>query len=178
MTLRRRYDGDVVIIGGGIAGIVTALELLDQGRRVVLLDRDTEARVGGLARESFGGIFMVGTPAQRRLGIRDTPDLALSDWLSVARFGAQDVWPRRWAETYVNRSRQGIHDWLKARGVRFFPVVHWVERGMYRPGNSVPRFHMVWGTGYGLVQALLENLEGHPQRDRLCRRAVSPCRGP
>lgn len=167
MTQRRRYDGDVVIIGGGIAGIVTALELLDRGRRVVLLDRDTEARAGGLARESFGGIFMVGTPAQRRLGIRDTPDLALSDWFSVARFGDQDVWPRKWAETYVNRSREGIHDWLKARGVRFFPVVHWVERGMYRPGNSVPRFHMVWGTGHGLVQALLESLEGHPQRDRL-----------
>ena len=167
MAQRRRYDGDVVIIGGGIAGVVTALELLDRGRRVVLLDRDTEARFGGLARESFGGIFMVGTPAQRRLGIRDSPELALSDWHSVARYAEEDAWPRRWAEAYVNQSREGIHDWLKARGVRFFPVVHWVERGLYRPGNSVPRFHMVWGTGHGLIEALLGCLERHPHRDNL-----------
>jgi uncharacterized protein len=167
MAQRRRYGGDAVIIGGGIAGIVTALELLDRGKRVVLLDRDTKTRFGGLAKESFGGIFMVGTPAQRRLGIRDTPELALSDWLSVARFEASDQWPRRWAEAYVNRSQEDVHDWLRARNVRFFPVVHWVERGLYAPGNSVPRFHMVWGTGHGLVEALLECLERHPHRDRL-----------
>lgn len=165
--MAQRYEGDVLIIGGGIAGIAAALELLDRGRRVVLLDRDTEERFGGLARESFGGIFIVGSREQRRLGIRDNPDLALRDWLSVAHLGEDDVWPRRWAETYVNRCREDVYDWLKAREVRFFPVVHWVERGLYEPGNSVPRFHMVWGTGYRLIEALLAALDRHPRRDRL-----------
>jgi len=160
------YRADVVIVGGGLAGLVAALELLDGGSSVVLLDRDTRERFGGLARESFGGVFMVGTPEQRRLGIRDDPDLALADWRSVAGFGGEDHWPRRWAEAYVHRSLEGIHHWLRERGVRFFPVVHWVERGLFRPGNSVPRFHMVWGTGHWLVLELLARLEDHPQRDR------------
>jgi len=156
-----------VIAGGGIAGIVAALELLDRGRRVVLLDRDTEARFGGLARESFGGIFMVDTPHQRRLGIRDSADLALRDWHSVAHFGDEDAWPRRWAEAYVNRSLEDVYHWLRQRDVKFFPVVHWVERGLFEPGNSVPRFHMAWGTGQRLVECLLERLLDHPARDRL-----------
>ncbi len=162
-----RYRGDVVVVGGGLAGIVTALELLDRGTGVVLLDRDTPERFGGLARESFGGIFMVGTPEQRRLGIRDDPGLALRDWLSVAGFGEEDRWPRLWAEHYVERSLEDIHHWLRERGVRFFPMVHWVERGLFRPGNSVPRFHMVWGTGHWLVEELRARLENHPARGRL-----------
>jgi len=163
----RRYSAEVIIVGGGIAGIVTALELLDRGRRVLLLDRDTEERLGGLAKESFGGVLMVGTPEQRRLGIRDDPRLALADWSSVAQFGPGDRWPRRWAEAYVERSLPDVHDWLRRRGVGFFPVVHWVERGLFRPGNSVPRFHMVWGTGYGLIEALAGRLLEHPSRERL-----------
>ncbi|HHQ47967.1 MAG TPA: FAD-binding dehydrogenase [Acidobacteria bacterium] len=163
----RRYSAEVVIAGGGIAGIVTALELLDRGRRVLLLDRDTEERFGGLAKESFGGIFMVGTPEQHRLGIRDDPELALADWRSVARFDPEDRWPRRWAEAYVERSLEDIHGWLRQRGVGFFPMVHWVERGLFRPGNSVPRFHMVWGTGHGLIEALAGRLLEHRSRDRL-----------
>lgn len=156
--------GDVAIIGGGIAGIVAALELLDRGQRVILLDRDTEDRFGGLARESFGGVFMVGTPVQRRLGIRDDPELALADWRSVAHFGEADAWPRRWAEAYIERSLEDVYHWLRHRGVGFFPIVHWVERGLYQPGNSVPRFHMVWGTGHALVEALKARLLGHPRR--------------
>ena len=158
---------DALIIGGGLAGLVAALELLDAGRRVTIVDRDRPECLGGLAKESFGGIFVVGSREQRRLGIRDTPELAFSDWQSVAEFEDRDSWPRRWAEAYVHRCRDEVYDWLRDRGVRFFPVVHWVERGMFTPGNSVPRFHMVWGTGFRLVELLVQRLEQHPARDRL-----------
>lgn len=153
---------EVAIVGGGLAGLVTALELLERGKRVTILDRDVEERLGGLARESFGGMFFVDTPHQRRLGIRDSADLALRDWLSFAELGPGDAWPRRWAEEYTARCREEVFDWLTGFGIGFFPVVHWVERGLFRPGNSVPRFHMVWGTGSELVAALVGRLRSHP----------------
>ena len=121
-----KYKGDVVIIGGGIAGIVTALELLDSGKRIILLDRDNISRFGGLAREAFGGIFIVGSPDQRRLGIKDSPERAFRDWCSFAEFGPDDLTQKMWAEHYVNNSLSGIYYWLKKHAVRFFPVVHWV----------------------------------------------------
>lgn len=161
------YRADVVVAGGGLAGLVTAMELLDRGRSVVLLERSAPERLGGLARESFGGIFLVGTPEQRRTGIRDTVDLALGDWLRYGEHGDDDAWPRRWAEAYVSGCRERVYDWLRQRGVRFFPVVNWAERGIDQSGNSVPRFHLVWGAGVGLVGGLLDSLERHPRRDRL-----------
>ncbi len=161
------YRADVIVAGGGLAGLVTAIELLDHGRRVVLLERGPAERLGGLARESFGGIFIVGSPEQRRTGIRDSVELALRDWIGYGELGESEIWPRRWAEAYVTGCRERVYDWLRQRGIRFFPVVHWVERGLEPPGNSVPRFHMVWGTGQGLVLGLLEHLECHRNRDRL-----------
>lgn len=162
-----RFDTDVVIAGGGLAGIATALELLDHDLKVLLLDRDVEEHFGGLAKKSYGGMFFVDTPYQRLLGIRDSPELALRDWLAFAEFDAGDEWPRRWAEQYVLHCRDDVYDWLRRRGVRFFPVVHWVERGLYTPGNSVPRFHVVWGTGEGLIAALLRQLQRHPRAANL-----------
>ncbi len=161
------HRADVVIIGGGLAGICAALELLDLGASIVLVERQEPDRLGGLARQAFGGIFFAGTPEQRRGGIRDSPELALADWEATAGFEAGDVWPRRWAEDYVRRSVPEVYEWLRGRGVRFFPAVHWVERGLFRPGNSVPRFHMVWGTGQGLVERLESALRGHPHAGRL-----------
>ncbi len=158
---------EVLIIGGGLAGLVAALELLDAGRQVTIVDRDQPERLGGLAKESFGGIFVVGSREQRRLGIRDTPELAFRDWQATAEFEDHDHWPQRWAEAYVQRCRDDVYQWMTDRGVRFFPVVHWVERGLYTPGNSVPRFHMVWGTGRRLVELLVHRLENHARRDRL-----------
>ncbi|MDK9704061.1 MAG: FAD-binding dehydrogenase [Sulfuritalea sp.] len=158
---------EVIVIGGGIAGICAALELLDAGRRVLLLERDAPENFGGLAKESFGGIFLVGTPEQRRAGIRDTPELALADWHA---FGAldpddpNDRWPCAWAETYVQRCHDDVGVWLRQRGVGFLPAPHWVERGLYTPGNSVPRFHIVWGTGRELALRLIDTLERHPRR--------------
>src|ERR671939_1440304 len=120
-------QADVVVIGAGIAGLTAALELLNNGRAVTLLDRCHPEEVGGLAREAFGGMFMVDSPQQRRSGIEDSYELALDDWLRIAGFDDDDVWPRRWAEQYVARARDDVGGWLRAHGVRFFPVVNWAE---------------------------------------------------
>jgi uncharacterized protein len=158
---------DVVVVGAGIAGMVTSLELLNHGRSVIMLDRCEPQELGGLAREAFGGMFMVDSPEQRRSGIRDTHELALGDWLRTADFERGDVWPRRWAEEYVKRSRDEVGTWLKENGVWFFPAVNWAERGVYGDGNSVPRFHLTWGTGKGLVDAIRKAIERHPRRGSL-----------
>jgi predicted oxidoreductase len=159
--------GQVVVVGAGIAGLVTTLELLDHGHGVTLVDRCEPGEIGGLAREAFGGMFMVDTPEQRRGRIDDSVELALDDWLRVADFDPEDEWPRRWAEQYVARARDDVGKWLKAHGVRFFPVVNWAERGVYGDGNSVPRFHLTWGCGKGLVDGVWGSIEAHPRRAML-----------
>ena len=141
----------MIVIGAGIAGVTAALELLDRGRRVLLVDRDVEANMGGLAKESFGGIWFAGTSLQRRYGIRDGAEQGLRDWHAFAEFGPEDHWPRAWAEAYVHRANEEIFDWLRGSGVDFMPMPLWVERGLHTPGNSVPRWHIVWGTGHELA---------------------------
>jgi uncharacterized protein len=158
---------DVVVIGAGLAGLTTTLELLDLGRDVLLADRCFEHEVGGLAREAFGGVFMVDSAEQRFSRVRDTVDVALEDWLRMAGFADGDVWPRRWAEQYVTRARDDVGGWLKGRGVRFFPVVNWAERGVNGEGNSVPRFHLTWGCGQALVDAVWGAIRNHPRRSAL-----------
>jgi hypothetical protein len=142
--------------------MVTALELMGSGRHVTIVDRDEPGAMGGLAKWSFGGMFFVDTPEQRRQGMRDNVQTALNDWLSVAEFDPQDTLPRQWAERYVHLSTPEIYRWVKGLGIRFFPIVHWVERGLYRPGNSYPRFHMVWGTGHHLSETVRTHLVNHP----------------
>ena len=162
------YRADVVIIGAGLAGIAAALEALDRGLSCVVLEGESAEGFGGLARWSFGGIFVVGSPEQRFSGVVDSVDLALGDWLTYGAIPQGDTWPRRWAEAYVGRCLDDVRGWLVKHSVRFFPVVHWVERGMSDvPGNSVPRFHMVWGTGESLVKKLRGHLESHPRRSQL-----------
>ncbi len=161
------YRSDALIIGGGLAGIAAALELIERGVRVLLVDRDSEDNFGGLARESFGGIFVVGSDEQRRAKIDDSPELALADWLSFGELDDGDAWPKRWAEAYVNRCRDDVYRWLKAHGLKFVPMPLWAERGEARRGNSVPRFHLAWGTGREIVNVLLRRLAAHPQRGRL-----------
>src|SRR6266481_2968110 len=149
-------DTDVIVVGAGLAGLVAAAELIDAGRRVIVLDQEPEASLGGQAFWSFGGLFLVDSPLQRRLGIRDSHDLALQDWLGSAGFDrAEDLWPQRWAEAYVAFAAGEKRDWLRAMGHRIFPIVGWAERGGYDAmshGNSVPRFHVSWGTGPGIVE--------------------------
>jgi predicted oxidoreductase len=158
---------NVLIIGGGIAGLAAALDLLDGNQSVLLLDRDEEKAFGGLARESFGGMFFVDSPEQRRQGIRDSVELAWRDWCSFAEFGADDEWPKAWARAYVERCTSDVYRWVRGFGVSFLPVVNWVERGEFRPGNSVPRFHVAWGTGKGIADALIAALRGHRNAGRL-----------
>lgn len=150
---------DVVVVGGGLSGIVTALECLRAGRHVTVIDRDTPERLGGLALWAFGGMALVDTPLQRRMKITDSPDRALRDWLSFGELGEGDTWPRRWAEFYVQHSREQVHDWLVSQGVKFFPAVNWVERGRFGEGNSVPRYHVVWGTSRELTRRMIEAMQ-------------------
>ena len=164
------YAADVAIAGAGIAGIAAALEALDRGRRVVLVDRDVEESLGGQAKDAFGGLWFAGTPLQRRRGISDGPELGFADWLAFGELAPEHAWPRAWARAYVERCVPEVHDWLLALGLRFMPVPMWVERGLYVPGNSVPRFHIVWGTGRALTNAFVGRLLGHPRRDRLMLR--------
>ncbi|MFG3190341.1 FAD-binding dehydrogenase [Streptomyces omiyaensis] len=149
------YDADVIVIGAGLAGLVATAELVEAGRSVILLDQEPEQSLGGQAHWSFGGLFLVDSPEQRRLRIKDSHALALQDWRGTAGFDRpEDDWARRWAEAYVDFAAGEKRAWLHARGVRFFPVVGWAERGGYDAtghGNSVPRFHITWGTGPGLV---------------------------
>src|SRR5437588_2408071 len=154
--MARRDEADVIVVGGGLAGLVAAAELADAGRRVILLDQEPEASLGGQAFWSFGGLFLVNSPEQRRVGVRDSPELALQDWLGSAGFDRpEDAWPRRWAEAYVEFAAGEKRQWLYDQGVRFVPTPGWAERGGYlatEHGNSVPRFHITRGTGPGLIE--------------------------
>lgn len=155
-------DADVIVVGAGLAGLVATAELADAGRRVLLLDQEPESNLGGQAFWSFGGLFLVDSPEQRRLGIRDSFDLAMQDWLGSAGFdrgvddpSGEDFWARQWATAYLDFANGEKRSWLHAMGVRFFPVVGWAERGgglADGHGNSVPRFHVTWGTGPGVVE--------------------------
>src|SRR3954453_4124334 len=149
-------EADVIVVGAGLAGLVAATEIADAGKRVIVVEQEGEQNLGGQAFWSFGGLFLVDSPEQRRLGIKDCYELALQDWMGSAGFDRdEDHWPRRWAEAYVGFAAGEKRDWLRAMGHRIFPVVGWAERGGYDAmshGNSVPRFHVSWGTGPGIVE--------------------------
>jgi predicted oxidoreductase len=161
-------DAEVIIVGAGLSGLVAAAEIADAGRRVIVLDQEPEASLGGQAFWSFGGLFLVDTPEQRRLGIHDSAALALQDWMGSAAFDrAEDRWPRAWAEAYVDFAAGEKRSWLHRMGVRFFPVVQWAERGGYLAtghGNSVPRFHVTWGTGPGVLQPFVTRVRAAAEK--------------
>ena len=148
-------EADVIVVGAGLAGLVATAELADAGRRVILLEQEPEPYLGGQAFWSLGGLFLVDSPEQRRLGVRDSVERAMGDWIRTAGFDRDvDAWPRRWAEAYVAFAAGEKRSWLRQLGVRWFPIVGWAERGGYEqkgPGNSLPRFHLTWGTGPGVV---------------------------
>lgn len=150
---------DAIVVGAGLAGLVAAAELLDAGKTVTIVDQESEANLGGQAWWSFGGLFLVDSPEQRRIGVRDSLELARQDWFSSAAFDREeDAWPRLWAEAYLDFAAGEKRSWLAARGISFFPVVGWAERGggvATAHGNSVPRFHIVWGTGPAIVAPFL-----------------------
>jgi uncharacterized protein len=155
-------SADAIVVGGGLAGLVATAELADAGRRVILVDQEPEASLGGQAFWSFGGLMLVDSPEQRRMGVKDSFDLAWQDWLGTAAFDRdEDYWPRRWAEAYVNFTAGEKRAWLHEQGVRWMPNPGWAERGGYTAtghGNSVPRFHVTWGTGPGLLEPFVRRV--------------------
>jgi predicted oxidoreductase len=158
---------DVLVIGGGLAGLVTAIECLRAGKRVTLVDRDTRQRLGGQALWAFGGMALVDTPVQRRMKLKDSPERALRDWLRYGELDEMDVWPRQWAQYYVEHSREQVYDWVIQHGVKFLPAVNWVERGMLGNGNSLPRYHILWGTAQRFTQQMIAALHQANTGNRL-----------
>jgi uncharacterized protein len=161
-------DADVIVVGAGLAGLAATAELADAGRKVLLLDQEPEQSLGGQAFWSFGGLFLVDSPEQRRMGITDSVALAWQDWLGSAAFDRpEDHWPRRWAEAYVDFAAGEKRAWLRELGLRFFPLVSWAERGGAAAdghGNSVPRFHITWGTGPGVVEPFERRVRAAAER--------------
>ncbi|WP_028100992.1 FAD-dependent oxidoreductase [Pseudoduganella violaceinigra] len=152
-------QSDVLVVGGGLAGLVTALECLRAGRTVALVDRDSRERLGGLARWAFGGMALVGTPLQARMKIPDTPERALADWVRFGELKSTDVLPLAWARYYVEHSRREVYGWLASHGLKFLPAVNWVERGRHGDGNSLPRYHVLWGTSRLLALTMIDAVE-------------------
>ena len=164
-------DADAIIVGGGLAGLVAAAELADAGRKVIILEQEGENSLGGQAFWSLGGLFFVDSPEQRRLRIKDSRELAMQDWLGSAQFDRpEDFWPRKVAETFVDFAAGEMRPWLHQQGMRWFPVVGWAERGgglANGHGNSVPRFHITWGTGPGVIEPFERRVREHVSNGRI-----------
>ncbi|MFE3905495.1 FAD-binding dehydrogenase [Streptomyces sp. NPDC059153] len=158
-------DADVIVVGAGLAGLVAAHELTARGRRVALVDQEGPADLGGQAHWSFGGLFLVDSPEQRRMGVKDSCELAWNDWQGSAHFDRlddEDSWAARWARAYVEFAAGEKRSWLTGHGLSFLPTVGWAERGNLRAdghGNSVPRFHVTWGTGPGVVEPFVRHAQ-------------------
>ena len=167
-------DTDVIVVGAGLAGLVAAAEAADRGKRVILIDQEGEQSLGAQAWWSFGGLFLIDSPEQRRLGVKDSLELARQDWFGSAQFDrAEDRWPRAWAEAYLDFAAGEKRSWLHQMGHRIFPVVGWAERGDGRAGghgNSVPRFHITWGTGPGVVEPFERRVRAHVETGRILMR--------
>src|ERR1700694_287871 len=163
----RRMDADVIVVGAGLAGLVAATEATAARRKVILLDQEPQASLGGQAFWSFGGLLMVDTPEQRRLRVKDSRELALRDWLADAGFDRDEYsWPRRWPASYVDFAAGEMRPWLHGLGMRWFPLVQWAERA----GNTVPRFHITWGTGPVVLMPSLLRLESAERHRELSLR--------
>ena len=164
-------DADLIVVGAGLAGLVAAAEAADAGRSVVILDQEGEQNLGGQAFWSLGGLFFIDSPEQRRLGIHDSRELAARDWANTAGFDRpDDAWPRKWADAYLNFAAGEKRSWLHAQGLRWFPAVGWAERGgagAGASGNSVPRFHITWGTGPGVLAPFERRVRAHQKTGRV-----------
>ena len=162
---------DVIIVGGGLAGLVAAAELADRGKQVTIIDQEPEGFLGGQAFWSLGGLLMSNTPEQRRMGIKDSRALALQDWMGSAQFDRpEDHWPRKWAEAYVDFAAGSMRHWLYNMGMRWFPIVGWAERGGgfgSGHGNSVARFHLTWGVGPGTQEPFERRVREHESAGRI-----------
>ena len=150
----KQYSADVIVVGAGLAGLVTTLELVKQQQRVIVIDARPQSDMGGLANWAFGGMALVGTPEQQSKGIADSQELALSDWLAYADFSSDQHWPRAWAEYYIERCIPDIYEYIRDLKIKFLPAVNWAER----TGNTVPRYHILWGCSLRLITQLKRQL--------------------
>jgi uncharacterized protein len=166
--MSNELKADVIVVGAGLAGLAATAELADAGRRVLLIDQEPEVSFGGQAFWSLGGLFFVNSPEQRRAGVSDSFELAWSDWLGTAGFDRpEDEWPRKFARAYVEFAASEKRDWLHGMGVRVLPSPGWAERGgglAGGHGNSVPRFHLTWGTGPGVVRPFEERVRAAQEK--------------
>lgn len=169
-------DADVIVVGAGLAGLAACHELVTAGQRVALIDQENAGNLGGQAYWSFGGLFLVDSPEQRRLGVRDSLDLAWRDWQGSAGWdrlegpGAEDEWAARWGRAYVEFAAGEKRSWLRQLGVKLTPMVGWAERGggtAFGHGNSVPRFHVAWGTGTGVSEPFADRARDAAKQNRL-----------
>ena len=161
--MSEKVSADAIVVGGGLAGLVATYELTKAGRKVIVVDQENRQNLGGQAFWSLGGLFLVDSPEQRRLGVKDSPELALQDWMASAGFDREDedYWPRQWARAYVEFASTSKRQYLHDLGLLFTPVVGWAERGggfADGHGNSVPRFHLTWGTGPEVVRIFAEQV--------------------
>ncbi len=163
---------DAIVVGAGLSGLVATAEIADQGKKVLLLDQEPESSFGGQAWWSFGGLFLINSPEQRRMGIKDSYELARQDWFGSAQFDREDedYWGKKWAEAYLEFVAGEKRDWLKEMGIKLFPIIGWAERGgglADGHGNSVPRFHITWGTGPGVVAPFEKRVRAHISEGRV-----------
>lgn len=163
----KSYESDVVIAGAGIAGLVTAYELLKKGLKVIIFDKDEAKNIGGLANWAAGFIHLIDTPQQRALGIADSPELAFEDWLRMAKFDDDEIWPKKWAEFYCFHATPNLRQYFDEIDIQFVEFPQWAERGLYYRANTYPRMHMFWGTAYQLVVKAVEAIDKLPQRHNL-----------
>jgi predicted oxidoreductase len=158
--MEEKFQPDAVIIGSGLAGLTAAMEMTNAGKKVLLIDQETEQNIGGQAFWSFGGLFLINSPQQRRMGIKDSYELALQDWKGTAGFDRkEDYWPRKWAEAYLKFATYEKYSYISKLGIKLMFMVGWAERGdgsATGHGNSVPRFHVSWGTGTGVVKPFVD----------------------
>jgi len=160
MEIMEQFKPDVIIIGAGLAGLTAAMEVTDAGKRVLMVDQETEENLGGQAFWSFGGLFLINSPQQRRMGIKDSWELARQDWMGTAAFDREeDYWPKQWAEAYLKFAAEEKYAYITKLGIKPMFMVGWAERGdgsATGHGNSVPRFHVSWGTGTGVIKPFVE----------------------
>jgi predicted oxidoreductase len=155
-------NGPVIVVGGGLAGLTAAFELTKAKQKVIIIEQENEMNLGGQAFWSLGGIFLVDTPQQRWMGVKDTIELARKDWFNSAKFDRlddQDFWAVQWADKYLDFAHHSMKNYLSSLGLGFLPTVGWAERGdgtASGHGNSVPRFHITWGTGPEVVRIFRE----------------------
>ncbi|MFD5868729.1 FAD-binding dehydrogenase [Corynebacterium sp. NPDC060344] len=170
-TAEKSTQQPLIVVGAGLAGLVAAYEAQRTGRKVIIVDQENEANIGGQAFWSLGGIFLIDSPEQRRLKVKDSRELAKSDWFGSAGFDrAEDHWPGKWAEAYLDFAAGEKRSYLRNLGVKFVPVVGWAERGDGSAdghGNSVPRFHLTWGTGPEIVRVFAEPLRAAANEGRV-----------